>query len=126
MTERALSFGAAAGDYHRYRAGYPDELVDVVLGHATGPVRRAVEVGAGTGKATTLFARRRIEVVAVEPDAGMRAVLTEETRDLPVEVVAGTWETVDLAGVAPVDLCFAAASFHWTDPATRWQRVAGC
>lgn len=124
MTDRALSFGAAADDYHHYRPGYPDELVDVVVAHAAGPVRRAIEVGAGTGKATTVFAGRGIEVVAVEPDAGMRAVLVEETRGLPVEVVAGTWESVDLTAHAPVDLCFAAASFHWTDPATRWQRAA--
>lgn len=124
MTERALSFGAVAQRYHRFRPGYPAELADLVLGHAEGEVRRALEIGAGTGKATVLFAGRGVEVVAVEPDAGMRAVLLEETRGLPVQVLEGTFESVDLAALGPVDLVFAGASFHWTDPATRWTRTA--
>ena len=124
MTRRALSFGAAARDYHRFRPGYPDELADLVLGRAIGPVVRALEIGAGTGKATRLFAERGVHVVAVEPDAGMREVLAATTADLPVEVLAGTFEEVDLAELGPVDLCFAGAAFHWTDPETRWHRVA--
>lgn len=121
---RSQSFGVAADDYHRFRPGYPDELADVVLAHATGTVRTALEIGAGTGKATRLFAERGIHVTAVEPDPGMRSVLEVETHDLPVTVLAGTFEDVDPAAVGPVDLCFAGAAFHWTDPATRWQRVA--
>jgi SAM-dependent methyltransferase len=124
MSRRALSFGSAAHDYHRYRPGYPDELADRVLAHAVGPVRHALEIGAGTGKATRLFAARGIQVAAVEPDPGMREVLATGTRDLPVTVLGCTFEEVDLAALGPVDLCFAGAAFHWTDPATRWQRVA--
>src|SRR5687768_1887534 len=106
---RSQSFGAAARDYHRFRPGYPAELVDLVLAHAVGPVQRALEIGAGTGKATRLFAERGIHVTAVEPDAGMRAVLRADTSGLPVTVVPSTFEAIDLAAVGPVDLCFAAA-----------------
>lgn len=120
---RSQSFGVAARDYHRFRPGYPAELGDLVLAHAVGPVHRALEIGAGTGKATRLFAERGIHVTAVEPDAGMRAVLEADTSGLPVTVVPTTFEAVDLAAVGPVDLCFAGAAFHWTDPATRWHRV---
>lgn len=122
--DRSQSFGDAAEDYHRFRPGYPAEVADLVLGHAVGPVRRALEIGAGTGKATRLFAGRGVHVTAVEPDPGMRAVLEAETADLPVTVLPATFEDVDPGAVGPVDLCFAAAAFHWTDPATRWQRVA--
>ena len=59
MVERALSFGAVASAYERYRPGYPDELVDEVLAYAGRPVRTALEVGAGTGKATRAFAWAR-------------------------------------------------------------------
>jgi SAM-dependent methyltransferase len=124
VSERALSFGSAANAYHRFRPGYPDELVDLVVAHADGEVKRALEIGAGTGKATTLFAARGIEVLAVEPDQGMRAVLAAETRDLPVQVLASTLETVDLEAVGQVDLVFAAAALHWTDAETRWRRIA--
>lgn len=124
--DRALSFGSDALAYDRHRPGYPDSLVDLVVAHAEGPVRRALEVGAGTGKATGVFAARGIEVVAVEPDPAMRAVLDGHVAEhgWPVEVVAGTFESVDLDTIGPVDLLFAAAAFHWTDPATRWERVA--
>src|SRR5690242_3254327 len=91
---RAQSFGAAARDYHRFRPGYPPELADLVLAHADGPVVRALEIGAGTGKATRLFAERGVHVTAVEPDAGMRQVLEAETHGLPVMVRPGTFEDV--------------------------------
>ena len=62
MTRRALSFGAAASVYERFRPGYPDELADQVLDYAGQPVTSALEIGAGTGKATRAFAARGIEV----------------------------------------------------------------
>jgi len=77
---RGLSFGSVANQYERYRLDYPDELVDAVLQYAGGPLRSALEVGAGTGKATRLFASRGIEVTALEPDAEMAPVLERTTR----------------------------------------------
>ena len=53
---RALSFGSVAAAYERFRPGYPDALVDQVLTYAGRPVRTALEIGAGTGKATRAFA----------------------------------------------------------------------
>ncbi len=124
MNERALSFGAVARAYEQHRPGYPEEIVDLVVDHAEGEVARALEVGAGTGKATAVFAARGIEVLAVEPDAGMCAVLEQQTAGLPVQVVASTFESLDLRAVGTVDLVYAAAAFHWTEPATRWQTTA--
>jgi SAM-dependent methyltransferase len=124
--ERALSFGTVAEAYHRHRPGYPDELADLALGHADGPVVRALEVGAGTGKATAVFAGRGLEVVAVEPDPAMREVLEREVRDhgWAVEVVDAGFEDLDPDRTGPFDLVYAASAFHWTDPATRWDRAA--
>jgi SAM-dependent methyltransferase len=119
--ERALSFGSVAEAYERYRLGYPDELVDAMLGHAGRPVRSALEVGAGTGKATRVVAARDVEVVAVEPDPDMADVLRETTRGLPVEVAVTTFE--GFAATGRFDLVYAAAAWHWTDPATRWARA---
>ena len=45
--ERARSFGAVTEDYERFRPGYPDDLVALVSEVADGPVRRAIEIGAG-------------------------------------------------------------------------------
>lgn len=52
MSGRALSFGVVAEAYERFRPGYPVELFDMVMAYAGHPVRTALEIGAGTGKAT--------------------------------------------------------------------------
>ena len=52
--------------YERFRPGYPTELVDLVLAYGGRPVRTALEIGAGTGKATRVFADRGLLVTATE------------------------------------------------------------
>ena len=111
-----------AAAYERYRPGYPDELVGEVLEYAGRPVRTALEIGAGTGKATRAFARRRVAVTATDPDAAMLAELRRHVPD-SVTTVQGALEDLPLAGA--YDLVFAAASLHWTSPEGRWPRVAG-
>ena len=125
LPPRGLTFGSAAEQYERYRPGYPQEVVDLVLTAGGRPPTRAVEIGAGTGKATRLIAMHGVAVLAVEPDPLMRAVLTRVTAGLPVTVLGSTLETLppELAA-RPVDLLYAAAAWHWTDPATRWPRAA--
>jgi SAM-dependent methyltransferase len=121
MSARALTFGAVAAAYERYRPGYPDELVDEVLTYAGRPVRHAVEIGAGTGKATRVFAQRGITVTATDPDAAM---LQELARHVPASVrtIQAAFEGLSLD--ARYDLVFAAAAMHWTDPVGRWERAA--
>ena len=119
---RGLLFGTAAESYERFRLGYHDEVVDGTLEYAGRPVRSALEVGAGTGKATRAFASRGIEVTALEPDPDMFSVLERETAGMPVTPVRSTFEAYD---GRRTDLVYAAASLHWTEPETRWARVAG-
>jgi SAM-dependent methyltransferase len=121
MTERALSFGSVAAAYERYRPGYPDALVDEVLAYAAGPVRTALEIGAGTGKATRAFASRGIAVTATDPDPAMLAELRRHVPD-PVTTLRARFE--DVRPTQSYDLVFAAASLHWTEPERRWPRVA--
>ncbi|WP_411079997.1 class I SAM-dependent methyltransferase [Streptomyces sp. cmx-18-6] len=125
MSDRALSFGARAAAYERFRPGYSTELYDRVTAYAGRPVRTALEIGAGTGKATRLFARQGVSVTATEPDAAM---LVELRRHLPAN--AGTVSTVQAAfedlrpGGTTYGLVYAAAALHWTNPEGRWPRVA--
>jgi SAM-dependent methyltransferase len=120
MVERALSFGAVASAYERYRPGYPDELVDEVLAYAGRPVRTALEVGAGTGKATRAFAHRGIDLTATDPSPAMLAELRQHVPE-SVTTVRAAFEELPLT--ATYDLVFAAASFHWTVAEGRWARV---
>ena len=118
---RSRSFGAVAETYDRIRPGYPAELFDDLLAYA-GPIRRVLEVGAGTGRATVELVARGLAVHAVEHDAAMASVLAER---LPsVEVTVGGFETDPTDG--PYDLLVSAQAWHWIDPHLRWSRAAQC
>lgn len=122
VVNRALTFGAVAAAYERYRFGYPDELLRAIVAYTGSPPISAVEIGAGTGKATVALAELGLQMIAVEPDPQMRAVLTDRTAGFDgVRVEAGTFESYEPS--APVDLIVAATSWHWTDPETRWARA---
>ncbi|MCX4778634.1 class I SAM-dependent methyltransferase [Streptomyces sp. NBC_01264] len=122
MPDRALSFGAMAEAYERFRPGYPVELFDLVMEYAARPVPTALEIGAGTGKATRLFAGRGVSVTATEPDAAMLAELREHV-PASVRTVRATFEALRPDGQRYA-MVYAAAALHWTDPEGRWARVA--
>ncbi|RNI19910.1 class I SAM-dependent methyltransferase [Flexivirga caeni] len=118
---RARSFGPVAETYERYRPEYPAAVVGIVQEYAARPIRTAIELGAGTGKVTRVFARQGVSVIATEPDIEM---LAELHRQVPgVRTIAAPLEGLPPLGL--VDLVFAAAALHWTEPAGRWDRIAG-
>ncbi|MFJ4186749.1 class I SAM-dependent methyltransferase [Kitasatospora sp. NPDC089509] len=119
--ERALSFGTVAQAYERYRPGYPTALFDLVAEYAGRPPRTALEIGAGTGKATRMFAGQGVAVTATEPDGAMLAELRLHT-PAGVRAVRAAFEELPADG--PYDLVYAAASLHWTSPRGRWPRIA--
>lgn len=121
MPGRALSFGVRAEAYERFRLGYPVELFDRVLGYAGQPVRTALEIGAGTGKATRLFAQRGVTVTATEPDGAM---LAELRKHVPAGVTTVQAAFEDLGPGESYGLVYAAAALHWTNPDGRWPRMA--
>jgi SAM-dependent methyltransferase len=121
MSSRALSFGVRAEAYERFRPGYPAELVDVVMRYAGQPVRTALEIGAGTGKATRLFAQRGGTVTATEPDAAM---LAELRKQVPANVTTVQAAFEDVRPGERYGLVYAAAALHWTNPEGRWSRMA--
>ncbi len=118
---RARSFGAVARDYDRARPSYTAEMVDDIVALLRGS--DVVEVGAGTGKATVLFAARGVAMTCVEPDPDMAAVLVENTRLLPnVSVTVSSFEDFQPEGL--YDGLLAAQSWHWTARAHRWEKAA--
>ena len=107
-------FGGVADAYASARAPYPERVYDVLrerCGLAAGT--RVLEIGPGTGIATRRLLEHGADVVAVEPDALLAALLR---RALPaVDVRAESFEEAELDG--GFDLVAAASSFHWVDPA---------
>jgi SAM-dependent methyltransferase len=103
-------FSDRVADYVRYRPTYPGPAVDYALAdlprlHAA-PV---VDVAAGTGIWTGLLAARGLEVIAIEPNAEMRAGAPA----IPgVTWQGGTAEATGLPDRSAV-LVTAAQGFHW-------------
>ncbi len=108
--ERATSFGAIAGDYDRLRPEPPEDAVEWLL---PAHCEVAVDLAAGTGLLTRALARRVPQVVAVEPDARMRAVLA--ARSPGVAVLAGVGEAIPMPE-ASADGVFVSSAWHWMDP----------
>lgn len=121
MSDRSMSFGVVAAAYERFRPGYPAELADTVMRYAGRPIRTALEIGAGTGKATRLFAERGVTVTATEPDAAM---LAELRKHVPANVITVQAAFEDLQPARTYGLVYAAAALHWTSPQGRWSRMA--
>ncbi|GHI40692.1 class I SAM-dependent methyltransferase [Streptomyces violascens] len=120
---RRRTFGDDAEEYDAFRPGYPAQLVDDVLDFAgLDDGVPAVEVGAGTGKATRAFGQSGLPVTCVEPDARMARVLRHHCGGLPhvtVEIAEfETWRPARRYG-----LLYCAQAWHWVDPAVRWARA---
>jgi SAM-dependent methyltransferase len=106
----ARSFGTAAERYDRYRPTYAPEAVSWALGPRP---RRVADLGAGTGILSRLVRFLGHRVLAVEPDALMRARLVEASPG--VLALGGTAEAVPLA-TRSVDAVVAGQAYHWFDP----------
>jgi len=114
---RRLSFGGVAELYDRSRPSYPRALVDDVLEFArAGSGDRALEVGAGTGKATVQFAERGLIVVAVEPSEEMAAVALRNTAGYENVTIEQTeFERWHPEG-REFRLVFSGQAWHWIAP----------
>ena len=103
---RRTAFGAQAAAYAVGRPGYPAEAVQWVL--PTDP-SLVLDLGAGTGRLTERLLDLGVEVVAVEPDAAMRAHVPAAAR-----AIDGTAEAIPLDD-GSVDAVVVGTAFHWFD-----------
>ncbi|MFD3315907.1 class I SAM-dependent methyltransferase [Streptomyces sp. NPDC058694] len=113
---RAHSFNAAAAQYAANRPSYPPTLFDALENAAGHPLAgaRTIDVGAGTGIATTLLHARGANVVAVEPGAGMARQFRRTLPDIPL--VRGDGNALPFTD-ASADFVTYAQAWHWTEPA---------
>ncbi len=110
--------------YDRVRPTYPPELfADLVAITGVHKGSSLLEVGCGTGQATSSLAALGFPVTAVEPGAGMAALARQRLRSFDnVQVETSTFEEWDDHG-RRFDLLLAAASWHWVDPSIGWPRA---
>ncbi|WP_327430659.1 class I SAM-dependent methyltransferase [Streptomyces sp. NBC_01236] len=112
---RAHSFNTAAAQYAANRPSYPPTLFEAIENLAERPLTgsRVMDIGAGTGIATTLLHQRGAHVLAVEPGDGMTAEFRRAHPHIPI--VRGNGNALPLA-TASADFLTYAQSWHWTDP----------
>jgi len=110
--------------YDRLRPGYPDDLFDdLAIITGLGPQSAVLEVGCGTGKATSSLAALARSVTAVEPGADLAAVARRNTEAAGnVEIETSTFEEWEDGG-RRFDVIVAASSWHWVDPSAGWRKA---
>jgi len=119
-------FSGRAQSYHRFRPGYPEEIITFLKRACKlspgGPV---ADFGAGTGIFTRLLLDKGMRVFAVEPNEAMRKTLRREIKGAGVIIVDGKAEESNLPDQSICAVC-AAQAFHWFEPEqTRreWLRI---
>ena len=120
--EKRGVFDEVADSYDKVRSDYPDELFSDVSAYC-GRVGRALEIGAGTGKATAHILGMGYDVTAVELGKNLSRALEERFGNNPsFAVVNSSFE--DAALDADVyDLVYAATAFHWVDASVGCPKV---
>jgi SAM-dependent methyltransferase len=113
-----LTFGSEAELYDRARPSYPPEAARWLLGDA--PLR-VIDLAAGTGIFTRQLLELGHDVVAVEPDDAMRAVLAARTAG--VTVVEGEAESIPLPD-GSADAVVAAQAHWWFDEPRAYPEIA--
>jgi SAM-dependent methyltransferase len=123
---RARGFDAWAGEYDRFRPGYPDQLFDTIAERLQLPERPSVvDLGAGTGRASLAMAERGWRVTAVEPGRPMLDLLRAGASSAGL-LVSTVQAGAEATGLSPqsADLVTAAQAFHWFEKDGALQEIA--
>ncbi len=122
--EKRILFDHAADAYDIFRPSYPEPAVDCIISYArVKRSSRVLEVGAGPGKASVLFAARGLTIDCLEPGENLCRLARKNLASWPrVNVIPSTFEDFDGPGEG-YDLMYAAQSFHWIDHPLRFRKA---
>jgi SAM-dependent methyltransferase len=109
VRRQARSFGPVADAYDRGRPSFPAEAVRWLVGPQPASV---LELGAGTGKLTSVLVELGHDVHATDPDPDMLSRLRLRLPDVPTSEAGA--EEIPLPDRS-VDVVVAAQAFHWFD-----------
>lgn len=118
-------FDQVARSYDAARIGYPAALFDEIFNYAgSTAVRRALEIGCGTGQATRSVAQRGIEVTCIEIGPHLVELARRNLAAFDnVRVILSSFEEWNMAP-EPFDLVFSANAIHWVHPRARTRKTA--
>ncbi len=120
-----VDFGKTAGDYGRFRAGFPDSFFERLA--ALGILRAdadALDLGTGTGTLARGLARRGMRVNALDKSAAMmdEAARLDAEAGVAIRYAVAEAEATGFDD-ASLDLVTAGQCWHWFDRARAAQEV---
>jgi len=129
MPDAASRFSAAAAQYDAVRPRPPADLITVIAQWADVARPEVVDLGAGTGLSSVIWAGRARQVTAVEPSAGMRQLA--ERRIAEARAGSGTEfllvdATAEDTGLPDgcADVVTASQAMHWFDSGRALPEIA--
>lgn len=107
-------FDQTAEYYDTYRPSYPMEIVNKIITTTNiNKFSRLLEIGAGSGKATELFAPNNFNIFCVEPGENLvRNGRIKFSKFDNIKFEVGRFEELDLSP-KQYDVIFSAQAFHW-------------
>lgn len=117
MADNTERFTGRVREYEKYRLRYPAGPVLALLREwcVLSPDGLVADIGAGTGMLAEIFLENGNEVIAVEPNAEMRAACEQLAERWPkLHTNNGTAEQTGIKD-ASIDLVTAGRAFHWFD-----------
>lgn len=118
-------FDQTAEYYDKFRPSYPAEIIDKIISTANiCSNSRALEIGAGSGKATELFVPYKFNIHCVEPGENLvkkGRIKFSGYNNVRFEVAR--FEELDLLP-KQYDLVFSAQAFHWVPQPIGYQKCA--
>jgi len=113
--ENRTHFDDIVVNYDKVRWDYPAELFADIFEYSGKEHKTALEIGAGTGKATAPILNAGYNVTAVEMGVNMSEFILEKFKGYTnFNVITSTFEDVALQDDS-YDLIYAASAFHWVD-----------
>jgi ubiquinone/menaquinone biosynthesis C-methylase UbiE len=114
--ESVKCFSGRAQKYDRYRAAYPDSLIDFLVAECgLGPGATVADLGSGTGTLTCMLLERGNSVFAIEPNPDMRRIAEYSLNTYEgFHSIAATAEATTLPD-SSVDLITVGRAMQWFD-----------
>jgi SAM-dependent methyltransferase len=113
--ENRTLFDEIVVNYDKSRWDYPAALFTDIVNYSVQGIKKALEIGAGTGKATKPFLDAGYDVTAVEMGRNMVDFLLDKFKtNNNLNVINATFEEAVL-NENTYDLIYAASAFHWID-----------
>ena len=118
------SFNHMADYYDDYRPDYPEELITTIVNRANlNTESRVLEIGAGSGKATALFADFGFEMLCIEPGTDFAGKGKERFKDKKIKYIVSTFE--DYAEPPEYfDAIISAQAFHWVSQPVGYEKCS--